>query len=99
MYGKTSFVVFAAAVVMLAGASVALARDWTDERDYGLNEHQTNLDQEYNRTHPTITPGTPARDGSSYGYVPPRGPQISSEGKCFVNTSNGNYGWTDCRRH
>ena len=99
MYSKTSFVVFAAAVVMLAGASVALARDWTDERDYGLNEHQTNLDQEYSRTRPTITPGTPARDGSSYGYVPPRGPQITSEGKCFVNTSNGNYGWADCRRH
>jgi hypothetical protein len=22
--------------------------------------------------------------------------QIMSDGKCWVNTSNGNYGWTDC---
>jgi hypothetical protein len=29
----------------------------------------------------------------------PKGSTIVSEGKCFVNTSNGNYQWTDCRRH
>jgi hypothetical protein len=27
----------------------------------------------------------------------PKAPLITSEGKCFVNTSNGNYNWTDCR--
>jgi hypothetical protein len=74
MYSKTSFVVFAAAVVLLAGASVALAH-FDDDRDYGLNAHQTELDQEYGHTHPTITPGTPVRNGSSYGYVSPHRPK------------------------
>jgi hypothetical protein len=75
MYSSRSFVVCAAAVAMLAGASVALARDWTDERDYGLTEHQTDLDQQYARTRPTVTPGAPVRNGTSYGYVSPRHPR------------------------
>jgi hypothetical protein len=29
----------------------------------------------------------------------PKEPEIMSEGKCFMNTSNGNYEWADCRRH
>jgi hypothetical protein len=29
----------------------------------------------------------------------PKEPAIMSEGKCFMNTSNGNYEWADCRRH
>jgi hypothetical protein len=74
MYSKTSLV-FAAAVVMLAGASIALARDWTDDRDNGYNAHQTDLDQEYARTHPTITPGPPVRNSTPYGYVPPHRPK------------------------
>jgi DIM protein len=28
--------------------------------------------------------------------VPAKAGQITSGGKCWVNTSNGNYGWTDC---
>jgi hypothetical protein len=28
--------------------------------------------------------------------APARAEQIMSDGKCWVNTSNGNYGWTDC---
>jgi hypothetical protein len=74
MYSKTSFVVFAAAVVLLAGVSVALA-DFDDDRDNGFNAHQTDLDQEYARTYSTITPGTPVRNGSSYGYVSPHRPK------------------------
>jgi hypothetical protein len=72
---KMSFVVCATAVVVLAGASVALARDWTDDRDDGFNAHQGDLDREYARTRPTILPGTPVRNGTPYGYVPPHRPK------------------------
>lgn len=29
----------------------------------------------------------------------PSNPPIMSEGRCFMNIGNGNYGWTDCPRH
>jgi hypothetical protein len=72
-----SFVVFAAATVLLSGAPVALANNFNDDRggSWGLNAHQTELDAQYARTHPTITPGTPVRNGSSYGYVSPHRPK------------------------
>lgn len=28
--------------------------------------------------------------------VPAKADQIMSNGKCWLNTSNGNYGWADC---
>ena len=72
MYSK-SFVVSAAAAVLLAGMAPALAANFTDERDSGNSVHQTHLDREYARTHPTIVPGTPPAPSthSPYGYVPP----------------------------
>jgi hypothetical protein len=70
MYSKRAFVVFAAAVVLLAGAPVALAH-FDDDRDNGFNAHQTDLDRDYARTHPAITPGTPVRNSTPYGYVLP----------------------------
>jgi hypothetical protein len=73
MYSK-SFVVFAAATVLLAGA--ALARDY-DRRDSGLSVRQMQLDREYARKNPTITPGTPpALSGprGAYGHVAPHRP-------------------------
>jgi hypothetical protein len=74
MSSKKSLVLFAAVVVLLAGAPVARAGDSVpDERSggQGLNEHQTELDEQYARSHPTTMPGTPARPSSPYGYVPP----------------------------
>jgi hypothetical protein len=75
MYRKTSFPVLAVAAVLLAGAAPALAANFTDERDRGASEHQTLLDQEYARTHPTITPGVPVGNSAPYGYVPPHHPK------------------------
>ena len=73
MYSKKSLVLFAP-VVLLASASVARAH-FDDERDaIGLNAHQTQLDEQYARTHPSVMPGTPARPSTPYGYVPPRRP-------------------------
>jgi hypothetical protein len=74
MYSKMSFVVCAAAVVLLAGAPVAVAKDSSNRNDTAPNAHQTALDEEYARTHQTIVPGTPATNGTSYGYVPPHRP-------------------------
>jgi hypothetical protein len=74
MYSKRAFVVVAAAVGLLTGVSVALAH-FDDDRDNGFNAHQTDLDREYARTHPAITPGTPVRNGSSFGYVSPHRPK------------------------
>jgi hypothetical protein len=77
MYSKRSLVLFAAAIMLLAGASVARAGDSvTDERSggAGLNEHQTELDEQFARSHQTVTRGTPARPGTPYGYVPPHHP-------------------------
>jgi hypothetical protein len=75
MYSKKSLVLFVAAIVLLAGASVARAGDdFTRERDRGLNEHQTELDEQFARSHPTVMPGTPTRPSTPYGYVPPHRP-------------------------
>jgi hypothetical protein len=44
------------------------------------------------------------RPGGPYAYAPPRATKakaddrIMSDGKCWLNTSNGNYGWADCPR-
>jgi hypothetical protein len=71
---KEAFVLSAAAVVLLTGAPVALARDWTDDRDNGINEHQTELDQQYARTHQAIPPGARTRNSTNYTYVRPHRP-------------------------
>ena len=73
MTGK-SLVVSAVAAILLAGASAANAANFTDPRDSGNSAHQSMLDEQFARSHPTIMPGTPAqRPGSrgAYGYVPP----------------------------
>jgi len=71
MCSKTSFVACAAAVALLAGPVVALAKDNSDKDDTAPNAHQTELDQEYARTHPTVMPGTSPTISAPYGYVPP----------------------------
>jgi hypothetical protein len=65
-----------AAVVLLAGATDALAH-FDDQRDGGLNAHQTQLDEQYARgvrTQPTLMPDPPARYRTPYGYVPQHRP-------------------------
>jgi hypothetical protein len=75
MYSKRSLVLCAAAIVLFAGASVARAGDSrTDERSDGVSEHQTELDEQFARSHQTVMPGTPARPSTLYGYVPPHRP-------------------------
>ena len=75
MSSKKSLVLFAAAVVLLAGAPVARAgNDGPRDRDSGLSVRQTELDEQYARSHPTIVPGTPPRLSTPYGYVPPHRP-------------------------
>jgi hypothetical protein len=69
-------IAIAAMLMLVAGA--ALARDDFDDRDSGASAHQTELDREYARTHPVLTPGTPPALGTSsntYGYVPPHRPK------------------------
>jgi hypothetical protein len=48
-----------------------------------------------------LASGQPASSGVNpaqhRALAAPKAPLITSEGKCFVNTSNGNYNWTDCR--
>jgi hypothetical protein len=74
MYSKKSLVLFAAAIVLLAGAPVARANDHTDARSDGVSERQSEFDEQSARSHQTVTPGTPARPISTYGYVPPHRP-------------------------
>jgi len=77
MYSK-SFIVSAAAAVLLAGSTAAHAANFTDPRDSGwFSQRQLQLDREYTRTHPTIIPGTPPAlmtPGGAYGQVPPHRP-------------------------
>ena len=77
MYSKRSLVLFAAAAVLLVSMTLAAnsgsSRPGKENgRDTGNNVHQTLLDDEYARRHPTIVPGTPPRLNNPYGYVPPR---------------------------
>jgi hypothetical protein len=75
MYSKKCLVLFAAAIVLVAGSLVARAgNDSPDDRDSGLNEHQTELDEQYARSQATVMPATPARASTPYGYVPPHRP-------------------------
>jgi len=69
---KKTLVLFAAGA-LLAGTSPALAgHESRDDRDSGLSVRQTELDEEYAHSLPTIVPGTPARPSTPYGYAPPR---------------------------
>jgi hypothetical protein len=54
MYSKKSLVLFAAVVLL---ASPALAANFTDERDRGLSVRQTELDEQYARSHPVMSGG------------------------------------------
>jgi hypothetical protein len=65
MYKKTLIVAsLAAALGLLAGAPLALAND----QDSAPNAHQTQLDEQYARTHALV----PGKSGTSaYAYVPP----------------------------
>ena len=75
MHSK-SFVACAAAAVLLAIAPAARAANFTDQRDSGNSVHQTELDEQYARSHSTIRPGTPSPVGRyGYGYVVPRHPK------------------------
>ena len=75
MYSKKFLVLSAAAVMLLASVPVALAgADGPRDRDSGLSEHQTELDEQFARSHPTTMPGTPVRPISPYGYAPPHRP-------------------------
>jgi len=74
MSSKISLVVPAAVAMALVSAPIAVASDRTDNRDLGPNAHDTELDQEYARTHPTVVPGTPPTLNTPYGYVPPHHP-------------------------
>ena len=58
--------------VLFAGAAVARAGNFTNERDTGLNAHQTELDQRFTRraSSPTFTPDPPARNTPPTGSVP-----------------------------
>ena len=80
MYSKRSLVLFAAAAALLASMTLAAnsgggGRPGKENgRDTGNNVHQTLLDDEYARLHPTIVPGTPPRLSTPYAYVPPHRP-------------------------
>jgi hypothetical protein len=76
MYSKRSLVLFAAAIVLLAGAPVARASDRPDARSDGVSERQSELDAQSARSHPTTVRGAPARPISTYGYVPPHRPAV-----------------------
>jgi hypothetical protein len=68
------FFVVSAAAVLLASAPAALAANFTDPRDSGNSAHQTELDEQFARSHQTIIPGAPHPVTSTrrlYGYVPP----------------------------
>jgi hypothetical protein len=57
-----------AAALTLGSLGIAYAG-----RDGGNDAHQTYLDEQYARNHPTIVPGAPpgiTEPGSAYGYVP-----------------------------
>ena len=88
MYSKKSLVLFAA--VVLASAPVARAGEiGPADRDGGLSVRQTELDEQYARSHPVMSGGKcfvnigsgnyawtncPARPPTAYGYVPPHRP-------------------------
>ena len=69
MCSKNTLFLVAAAAVLLATS--ALAANFTDDRDNGLSARQTEIDEQYARSHPTIVPGIPVPPGTPYGYVPP----------------------------
>ena len=72
MYSKEFLVLFAV-VVLLASAAVARAGNFTNERDSGLNTHQTELDEQFARranSYPAFVPNPPAGNSTPYGYVP-----------------------------
>ena len=71
MFRKWPLALCAATIVLLTGAPVALASHLGDERDSGLSVHQTELDEQYARTHSAITHGGPTKNGAPYGYVTP----------------------------
>jgi hypothetical protein len=90
-----------AAALLLGAASVAQADQSDPTRGYPYGPEGQRLggpavnpaDHLSTRPGGPYTPRALSSQGSAKGED-----VIMSEGKCWLNTSNGNYGWEDCPR-
>ena len=100
MLTKTRLAIAAALLLGVASAAQAANENQSDPArgfPYGP-EGQRVGGKAVNPVHHLST-----RPGGPYAYSAPRSrvsakaeDHLMSDGKCWLNTSNGNYGWTDC---
>ncbi|SRR5579883_1602745 len=94
-----------AAALLLGGAMAAQAAndnqsDATRGYPYGPEGQRVGGKAVNPKDHLSTRPGGPyAYAASPSARAKPKGEDlIMSDGKCWLNTSNGNYGWAECPR-
>jgi hypothetical protein len=92
-----------AAALLLGAASVAQAAsenasDPTRGYPYGPEGQRLGGNAVNPADHLSTRPGGPytPKALSSHASAPKADDVLVSDGKCWLNTSNGNYGWADC---
>ncbi len=97
MLTKTSLVVAAALLLGVASAAQADQSDPTRGYPYGPEGQRVGGKAVNPADHLSTRRGGPYAYAGSGSPVAKESDMIMSDGKCWVNTSNGNYGWVDCR--
>ena len=99
MLRKTNLAIAAALLLGVASAAQAASENQSDTTrgfPYGPEGQRLGGTAVNPNDHLSTRSGGPYAYGAA-GSARAEEHQIMSDGKCWVNTSNGNYGWVDCR--
>jgi hypothetical protein len=89
-----------AAALLLGAASVAQAQNQSDPNRgfaYGPEGQRVGGKAVNPADHPSTRPGGTPKALRAQASAKPED-SLQSDGKCWLNTSNGNYGWADCAK-
>lgn len=99
MLTKTKLAFAAALLLGIASAAQAASDNPSDETrgfPYGPQGQKVGGKAVNPNDHLSTRRGGPYAYAATTAAKPKGGDQIMSDGKCWLNTSNGNYGWADC---
>ena len=99
MLTKTRLAVAAALLLGVASAAQAANDNQSDPTrgfPYGPNDQRVGGRAVNKADHLSTRPGGPYTPRALNSQASASEGMIMSDGKCWVNTSNGNYGWVDC---
>jgi hypothetical protein len=102
MLSKTRLAIAAALLLGVASAAQAASDNQSDPTrgfPYGPDSQRVGGKAVNKVDHLSTRPGGPYTPGALSSQASAKTEDmIMSDGKCWLNTSNGNYGWEDCRK-